>query len=295
MPVSKSMHKNAGSMPSILIFALAATSLIQLIAASPSEQAAVCSVLPGVRKVQEDRQVTAPYLACTPINQRCAGDSTHAFFQWTACCSGECIEETTHGWGKFCIAFPDSTATPTSARDLSRSLVSATDAAPASSQVVLTSVNASCTPVNVRCQGAPGYAAIPWLGCCSGRCLAVPSMGWGKFCVEVSSSNIPHIATNTVSAIGASTTVQSANRSTRSFVDDYTSFNSSRWHFSGIWSNGEPFANGWMPNWYYVANKTLNLKLDSTPFDLPQIGGSGMRGTRLPYTGSELRSTGFYG
>jgi Common central domain of tyrosinase len=110
--------------------------------------------------------VVASAATCTPLMQRCAGSTGYPVVPWLSCCAGSCIEDSFHGWGRWCI---DSTAS------ISTSTVKTGK-----------SVASTCTktPVNHRCAGAPGHPAVPWLGCCAGSCVDDPSRGWGKWCVD---------------------------------------------------------------------------------------------------------------
>jgi DNA-binding transcriptional ArsR family regulator len=124
--------------------------------------------------------------ACTPLQERCIGALGYPEVRWLGCCTGECIEYPSLGWGFYCIDTSANAAEPASAPTPSP----APNSLDPSATVPVPST-ATCTPTNGRCQGASSDPSILLVdGCCdeSATCEEAPAKGWGKFCVDPGSA-----------------------------------------------------------------------------------------------------------
>lgn len=150
---------------------------------------------------------------CTPLNQRCQGAPGFPFVPWLGCCQGNCVEDMSLGWGKFCKVQSAQQSEP----GLGNPSTTARQSTAPAPQTVTSS---NCTPRNERCQGAPGFPFVPWRECCTGTCLEDPVRGWGKFCVTglqntpASSSSPPTVATTMSASTRLSSTVLSSSATT---------------------------------------------------------------------------------
>jgi len=83
------------------------------------------------------------------------------------------------------------------------------------------------------------------------------------------------------------TEAQTQNALYQSFIDEFDSYDTSRWHKADGWTNGGDFACGWRDDHANISGSKLILTLDDNP--CPE-GCSGQ-----PYASGEYRTNGFYG
>lgn len=96
---------------------------------------------------------------CYAEGEKCIGAPNYPAVPYKPCCSGSCTGNA-KDWGMVCV--------------------SSGGGGGGSSQ-------GQCYNIGQKCQGAPGYPNVPYLGCCDGECTGAAS-DWGKVCVAKSSA-----------------------------------------------------------------------------------------------------------